>query len=340
MTYSYLMKSLLDTKKYDEVITVFDSALDVDSRVVRNIGLYTTAITAAARMRNFDKAMAYIGKMKGEGITPNTKALTSLVNACVMCGKPDVGLEVYEGMKERGLGEDSRAKLTIVRAYVQLGRWDDAMGVLQGGKSGGKDFKGNEIMEGYEQVLKGMTGEGEWTRAREGLETLLRYGFIPSRKIMVGIMRGCNVFRDAGGNTEDVLRFLFDTVDMLGERKIPISGSLYAYLLHRIADLVYSYGWESEDAKVFMEVGKAVRGAKLRDNTMVGAGNNWRRGEVGEVWGGLVEVLREEEGRKADDLMMGSMRVRVGGDEVDKVGTAERRIARVSGAGRGRRAEV
>ena len=128
-------------------------------------------------------------------------------------------------------------------------------------------------MEGYEQVLKGLTGAGESDRAREGLGAMLRYGFVPSRKIMIGTMRGCNVFRYTGGSNEDVLGFLFGVVDMLGERKIPISGSLYVYLLHRRADLVYSYRWESEDINIFMEVGKAVRGVKLRDNTMVGAGN-------------------------------------------------------------------
>ncbi|GMH58746.1 hypothetical protein TrRE_jg11804 [Triparma retinervis] len=66
------------------------------------------------RMRNFDKATGYIGKMKEEGITPN-----------------------------------SRATIIVAKAYVQLGR-----------------------------------------------------------KIMIGIMRGCNVIRYAGGSNKDVLGFL------------------------------------------------------------------------------------------------------------------------------------
>jgi hypothetical protein len=37
---------------------------------------------------------------------------------------------------------------------------------------------------------------------------MLRYGFVPSRKIMIGIMRGCNVIRYAGGSNKDVLGFL------------------------------------------------------------------------------------------------------------------------------------
>ena len=205
MTYSYLMKGMVDFKKYADAMKVFDDALATDIKVVRNVGIYTTAITAAARSRQLDKAMGYVGKMKLEGLKPNVKVLTSLVNACVMCGKPEVGIEVWESIKTGVTGEvDSRAKLTAVRAMVMMRRWDDAMEVLGGGKSGGKGFKGNEIMEGYEGVILGMAGEGEWGRAEGAVREMLKYGFVPSGKCMIGIMRGCNIHRDKGGGNEEV----------------------------------------------------------------------------------------------------------------------------------------
>ena len=95
MTYSYLMKGLLDTKMYDKVVNMFDSALDVDAEVVRNVRLYM-------RMRNFEKATGYIWKMKEEGITPNSRATIIVVKAYVQLGRWDDALEVLKGGKAGG----------------------------------------------------------------------------------------------------------------------------------------------------------------------------------------------------------------------------------------------
>jgi len=145
---------------------------------------------------------------------------------------------------------------------------------------------------------------------------------------------------------------------MMGGRKIPITGSLYAYLLHRVSDLIYENGWDSLVGEVYIEIGKAVRGAKLRDNNQLAGGGqvygSKRKNSEGSTrgvcsWGEVRTALEgsvgeeEEDGggrKKAVDINTGRLLVRVGMEEGEKVGTAERRIARVSGAGRGRRAEV
>ena len=50
ITYSYLMNGLLNSKKYGECLSVFESALDV-KKAVSSVSLFTTAITAAARTK-------------------------------------------------------------------------------------------------------------------------------------------------------------------------------------------------------------------------------------------------------------------------------------------------
>ncbi|GMH48397.1 hypothetical protein TL16_g00283 [Triparma laevis f. inornata] len=108
-TYSYLMNGLLNSKKYGECLAVFESALDVNN-ATKSVNLFTTAITAAARTKQFDKAMGLVGKMKMEGLRPNVKTLTSLVNACTSSGRGDVALEVWKATLEKSEDVDGRAR--------------------------------------------------------------------------------------------------------------------------------------------------------------------------------------------------------------------------------------
>ena len=103
------MNGLLSSKKYSECLSVFESALD-SNNATRSVSLFTTAITAAARTRQFDKAMGLIGKMKMEELRPNVKTLTTLINACTTSDRGDVAIEVWKSTLEKHSEVDGRAR--------------------------------------------------------------------------------------------------------------------------------------------------------------------------------------------------------------------------------------
>ena len=341
MTYSFLMNGLMDAKKYSETIAVFETGMESPGDATSNVGLYTTAITAAARTKEFDKAIGYIGKMKLENLQPNVKTLTSLMNACISCGKGDVALDVYQTMKNGDDIVDGRATFTALRAYLQQNMWSEAFSILEAAseanaKAGGV-FTGKELMEAYDLSLFSLTSAGEFDKSLECLSLVLRRGFVPSNQMMIGFMRGCNVVRNGGGTEHEtheadvlILKFLLEVVEMMMERKVPVSGSLYAYILHRLADQASHFGRNSDDSKLLLELGRAMETARVRDDNVL-----LRRGSPSEErgqgkWRDVPDALKRLGFGQASEICPPLLFVRIGTGETDKVGRAERRISRLS----------
>ena len=221
ITYSYVMSGLLSSKKYAECLSVFEAAMSVNNNATRSVGLFTTAITAAARTRQFDRAMGLVGKMKMEGLKPNVKTLTSLINACTASGRGDVALEVWKSGLASNPKVDGRARLAVLRAMTKQREWDDALILLSDGGDGNDKaiFTGRELMEGYDELMFSEIAAGEYMRATETLEQFLGRGFIPSNAIMFTFIRAMNV-ANRDGVTLDGVRFAFGLVDRLMCRKV------------------------------------------------------------------------------------------------------------------------
>ncbi|GMH88833.1 hypothetical protein TrST_g3645 [Triparma strigata] len=339
ITYSYLMNGLLNSKKYGECLSVFESALDV-KKAVSSVSLFTTAITAAARTKQFDKAMGLVGKMKMEGLRPNVKTLTSLVNACTLSSRGDIALEVWKATLEKSEDVDGRARLAVLRACCQQSKWDDALALLESGGDGQHPhiFKGKELMEGYDALMFAAISMKEFDVAIKVLEQFLGLGFIPSNAIMVTFIRSMNIANRSGVSSDSV-KFLYMLIDRIMCRKIKINGSMYSFLLHRMVDFAESER-EAGDSDADVRLRQMCRmlvDAKKRDGAII---SSLMPPEQVCVAGGWAEIFDDNE--LVDDVVLGELEtppllVRVNAEERSKVGAAEQRVLRYA---RRRRAKV
>ena len=143
MTMSYVLQGLVKEKRYGDCTRLFGELIGEEggegSSAASSVFLYTTAITAAARTRDFTQALNWIRRMKSDGLTPNLYTLTSLMKACTAGGRGDLSLGVWKTVVSRAeaAGEggerevDGRARLAALEAYLQQERWEEGLELVE-----------------------------------------------------------------------------------------------------------------------------------------------------------------------------------------------------------------
>lgn len=342
MTYGLLMNGLLKADKPGPCLTLFEAACS-DTRttvLMENVQLYTTAITAASKLGNYERAIELVSRMKKVGVKPNLKTLTALMSACLYSEQINYALDVYSQIcKIAGESTSGSFKLDgfvltlALRAHCQNGDFVSASEILTSQKDGYSEMTGKEIMSSYNYLINASLQQREYDVARSAVTELLQSGYIPSKITFENILKGLELDaypkkRPQNYSTsetdvgKDKLEFLLFILDSLGGRNLQISGSFYAAILVegvRIGGL---------GRKMASLLGRAraqeMEGTSFHDTDV--AGDDVERHVLS--WQGIFSYIQsssndDNEKNKIYDANLPILSVRVGQKEARLVLTAE-----------------
>jgi len=247
VTYGLLMNGMMKTNKPGPCLTLFESAcLDRrTSSVAQNVELYTTAITAAAKLSDYGRALELFDRMNLANLSPNIKTISSLIQVCLRTGHAQAAVEFVESAKAN-MKMDRFAYVLAIRAYSMDGRIEEARKCLSEACSPEKRlFRGKDTMQAYDSMLEASLRGKQYEVAKEILnEMLLEKNFIPSKwtfnSILTGlemnsfIKRGQKEKNDESFNSAK-FEFMLFMMDILAKRNLPIDGATYCAILNECA---------------------------------------------------------------------------------------------------------
>eukprot|EP00529_Nitzschia_sp_RCC80_P003169 CAMPEP_0113516040 /NCGR_PEP_ID=MMETSP0014_2-20120614/41319_1 /TAXON_ID=2857 /ORGANISM="Nitzschia sp." /LENGTH=1114 /DNA_ID=CAMNT_0000412755 /DNA_START=492 /DNA_END=3836 /DNA_ORIENTATION=- /assembly_acc=CAM_ASM_000159 len=248
LTYGYLMRGLMDAGKPSAALTLFESAC-ADSRtagLTENVYMYTSAVTAAASIGDYTRALDYISRMKTVGVKPNLKTLTALLGACLSAGKPELAVGIFNSIPD----PDFYALGQGFLAMAQAGEGDEVLRLLSEKGAKASRLRGKRLMAVYESLLSYAIDNENFDLARRTISNLMQKGNIPSKGIYRTIFESMNllpksglvskisfpedgVVRRKGLDAVDMEKYKFLTfiVDTLSARNLPCEAALYSAIL-------------------------------------------------------------------------------------------------------------
>jgi len=242
-TYGLLMNGLLKLNKPGPCLTLFESACS-DQRtaaLTENVQLYTTAITAAATLGDYERALELVSRMTFAGVKPNMKTLTSLTGACLTGENYKYALDVYKKIEK----PDGYAMLLGVRAYCKSGEFGTALNLVDGNEL----MTGKQIMSSYNYIIASALEEKDYLAAKKAMDNLLKNGYIPSkmtfRKILESLYllkskeKKARIFGNQSDNDEEIEKFkyLLSVLDAIEGRKLHSTGQMYSCILSQGATI-------------------------------------------------------------------------------------------------------
>ena len=248
VTYVLLMNGLLKAKRPSTCLTLFETAAS-DPRtapLTENVQVYTTAITAASALGDYERAMELVARMQAVGVKPTVKTLTSLMNSCLASDKAELALNVYEQMKrlvssakDRSGVIDGKALTVVLKAFCDSGNFHEASKIMTEQRDGRRAMSGSEVMKNYQYLINSALQNNEYLVARSAFEELLSSGYIPSKDFMrFGIVQGMELTGKPKQNIpkaqfDDSAKFdfLLFVLDSLNHRNLSCDTSIYAAVL-------------------------------------------------------------------------------------------------------------
>jgi pentatricopeptide repeat protein len=238
MTYGYLMNAMLKTGKPNACLALFESACASPrtSALTENIYLYTTAITAASMLGDYERALELVSRMTALGIRPNMKTLTAVMGACLSSGRPDLASQLFQRMDN----PDGYAMAQGIQALCASGRLDSAMELLRQQQRGVRAvMTGKDLMRSYHAVLKAALDGSDFDMARSAVADLFSKGYIPSRSIVLTVtdmMKIGSASSEESVNDEEALQqqqfsFGLFLIDRTVARNLPVDSRLYTSVL-------------------------------------------------------------------------------------------------------------
>ncbi len=170
-TYGLLMNGLLRLNKPGPCLTLFESACS-DQRtagLMENVQLYTTAITAAATLGDYERAFELVSRMNFAGVKPNIKSLTSLMGACISAGKYDTAMDVYQKIPK----PDGYVHSLAVRAFCGLDDLDGALESIEIHSQGPKPLSGKQMMKSYNVILNTALEKKDYEIAKKTMVSII-----------------------------------------------------------------------------------------------------------------------------------------------------------------------
>ena len=233
MTYGLLMNAMLKADRAYACLTLFESACanERSAGLMENVHLYTTAVTAASHLGDYERALELVSRMKAIGVKPNMKTLTAVVGACLSANKPDLAAQVYHRIES----PDGIAMLQGLRAFCEGGDMASASAMVYQLKGRGHDMTGKQVMLSYSAVIKAALEKKDFDTARSMLTDLLKKGYIPNKAIFY-IMTHTRASLQTLGSSPieddtETFTFLLFVIDSLRKRSLPVDASLYANTL-------------------------------------------------------------------------------------------------------------
>jgi pentatricopeptide repeat protein len=278
MTYGLLMNAMLKADRAYACLTLFESACanERSAGLMENVHLYTTAISAASNLGDYERALELVARMKAIGVKPNMKTLTAVVGACLSANKPDLAAQVYQRIES----PDGIAMLQGLRAFCEGGDLASASAMVYQLRGRGHDMTGKQVMFSYSAVIKAALEKKDFDTARSMLTDLLKKGYIPNKAIYYMMTHTSASLQTLGSPpTEDdaeKFTFLLFVIDSLRKRSIPVDASLYAntlFLGNRLAGLPRRIASLLAEAKTTAEVGtKQMMTMEVADSETVTLG--------------------------------------------------------------------
>eukprot|EP00980_Cylindrotheca_fusiformis_P000655 scaffold160_cov136-Cylindrotheca_fusiformis.AAC.2 len=239
MTYGLLMKGLIDTGYAGAALTLFETACSDRKTVVltENPYLYTTAISAAASLGDYERALELLSRMNEIGVKPNLKTMTAIMGACLAAGKPDLAVDIYHRISK----PDGYAMTQGLQAICESGNTDEALAIIKNDK--GKDglLTGKQEMRSFKTLIETELRRANFDAARKVFLALIHGGNIPSKTIYRAVFDAMEIFPKARKGLEipddaelyqtDKFRFLLFMLDSIASRNLPCEGSLYSAIL-------------------------------------------------------------------------------------------------------------
>jgi len=239
-TYGLLMNGLMKAKQPQACLTLFESAC-ADPRTVsltENVQLYTTAVTAAASLADYERALDLVSRMTFAGIQPNTKTYTVLMGACLSGGRADFAIDVFKKIKR----PDGYALSKGVQAYCANKDFTSALKIIESQNDKQGLMTGKQVMSNYYHFIHSALESGNYTAATNIMTNLLDNGYIPSKKMLQTIVSSLslnkkrNLERDVrpGSTPEecDQFKYLLSVFDSLARRNLPCDAMFYSAFLY------------------------------------------------------------------------------------------------------------
>jgi pentatricopeptide repeat protein len=248
LTYGYLMKGLMDAGKPSAALTLFESAC-ADSKtagLTENVHLYTSAITAAASIGDYTRALEFISRMKAAGVKPNLTTMTALLGACLSAEKPELAVGIFKSIPDPDFYALGQGLLAMSKA----GEGDKVLQLLSENGSMASRLRGKRLMVVYESLFAFAIEREDFDMARRTMSNLMQKGNIPSKAIYQKIFESMKltsfsglvskvsfsqdgVVRRNGPDEVDMqkYKFLMFFVDALSARNLPCEAALYSTIL-------------------------------------------------------------------------------------------------------------
>mmetsp|Transcript_2856 Transcript_2856/g.8006 ORF Transcript_2856/g.8006 Transcript_2856/m.8006 type:complete len:1071 (+) Transcript_2856:141-3353(+) len=238
MTYGFLMSAMLKANKPTACLTLFESAgaSSTTSSITDNAYLYTIAITAASRLKDFERAIELLSRMAAKGVKPNLKTLTAVAGACLAADQYDLAAQIYDKIED----PDGYAMCQGVEALSGTGAFSDALKILQSQKGKSQVMTGKHIMKSYKTIIVDSLKSRDLVNAEATFANLLRQGFIPNKGMLEAICdalgfserRGLISFAiDDDEERAPIFRFMLFVLDSLRARKLPVDSFFYSVVL-------------------------------------------------------------------------------------------------------------
>jgi len=238
MTYGYLMSAMLRADKPTACLTLFESAVSSSktAALTENVYLYTTAITAASVLGDFERAIDLLSRMTAKGVKPNVKTLTSVAGACLAAGQPILAAQIYRKIDT----PDGYAMSQGLQALSGSGAFSEALELIQ--SQNGKDrlMTGKQVMQGYQHIVSNALKVRDFAMAEAVFADFLKKGYIPNKGMLFAYTDALGFSDQRGlvsfsiGEDEDkepMFRFALYVLDALRKRNLPVESYFYSVTL-------------------------------------------------------------------------------------------------------------
>jgi len=190
----------------------------------------TTAVTAASKLGDHERALDLVSRMTALGIKPNFKTLTALMGACLANARPDLAAEVYKRIDS----PDGYAMSQGLESFCLSGDLQGAAELLSSQKRGNRILSGKQLMQGYETIVTTAVKYGDYDVARTTFTELLAKSYIPSkamlRKIIgaMGLIERGQLVLEYVERDSAQFKFLLFLIDSMEQRNLAVDAFLYA----------------------------------------------------------------------------------------------------------------
>ena len=168
---------------FSKIGSVEDAIQVFEKLPQRNVVSWTSVIAAYAQISKFEMALEYYEKMLKEGIRPDKRAYTTVLNICATLGDLQRGQQVRDHMVKNGISTDVFMENTLIHMYCKCGRMEDAHRLLQ-------NMKRRDVVS-YSAFIGGCVQHGQFQEALNVFDNMQREGVFPNTVTFLGVLKAC-----------------------------------------------------------------------------------------------------------------------------------------------------